>query len=557
MARTSKKKPAAMPVKKEKIYSAGIYARLSVDGSERKNESIDNQLEMCREYVRAHEDMEIFDCYSDLGKTGTNFQRDDFERLMADVRMRRVDCIVVKDLSRFGRDHLEMGNYLGKIFPFLGVRFIAVNDNFDNMDGDPEMLGVQLKNLVNELYAKDIAVKIRSSRVKQFERGSFSGCHPVYGYDAVKEGNRRILVINEDAAVIVRELFDRFLRGDTYEGIIRWLYEEKVHRPSDYRKYGHVHQSDGEELHNWHKATLNQILNNCAYIGWLICEQKDGERVTGRTSTKVLTGELKVRENNHEPIISEEVFQEVARRFEARSQKFTSGSSRDLPMDEDIYNDLIYCGLCGGKFTRECGLNSRSGGKVRNYQYRCVNKEAIDGRKCDSRRISLIVLNRLVEEALEKEFSLTSLKQKDLVAASRRQAEMEKRKLQKESSEAAGKAGQLKRNGSEDYIRYRSGEMTETEMTERAEQRKKDIRRLQDRQKVLERRLSEMDSRTEKRNHYLRTLMKCKKGMPMTAEVLHALIEKIEVFPDKRVVVHFIYSGKEVDSLKGGDRRWI
>lgn len=290
MARTSKKRQALVPVKKEKIYSVGIYARLSVDGTDRKNESVDNQLEMCREFVRKHDDMEIFDCYSDLGKTGTNFQRDDFERLMADVRMRKVDCIVVKDLSRFGRNHLEMGNYLSKIFPFLGVRFIAVNDNFDNMDGDPETLGVQLKNLVNELYAKDIAVKIRSSRVKQFERGSFSGCHPVYGYDVVKEGNRRVLVINEEAAVIVRELFDRFLRGEGYVEMIEWLYVEKIHRPSDYRRYGHVYQKDGEELHNWHKATLNQILNNCAYIGWLICEQKDGERVSGRTSTKVLTG---------------------------------------------------------------------------------------------------------------------------------------------------------------------------------------------------------------------------------------------------------------------------
>ena len=554
MARTSKKRQATVPVKKDKIYSVGIYARLSVDGTERKNESIDNQLELCREYVRSHEDMEIFDCYSDLGKTGTNFQRDDFERLMADVRMRKVDCIVVKDLSRFGRNHLEMGNYLGKIFPFLGVRFIAVNDNFDNMDGDPETLGVQLKNLVNELYTKDIAVKIRSSRVKQFERGSFSGCHPVYGYDVMKEGNRRVLVVNEEAAVVVRELFDRFLRGEGYVEMIEWLYAEKIHRPSDYRKYGHVHQRDGEELHNWHKATLNQILNNCAYIGWLICEQKDGERVIGRTSTKVLTGELKVRENNHEPIISEEVFQEVARQFEARSQKFSSGSSRNLPMEEDIYKDLIYCGLCGSKFTRECGLTNRSGGKVRNYQYRCVNKETIDDRKCDNDRISLIILNRLVEEALEKEFSLTSMKQKDLVTASKRQAENEKKKLEKEISEISYKIEELKKSGSEDYIRYRSGEMTEQAMTEAAEKRKKEIRRMQDRQKVLERRRAEIDGKTETRNHYLRTLMKCRKGTPLTAEVLHALIEKIEVFKDKRVKVHFIYSGKEIMDLEGGGR---
>ena len=435
MARTSKKKQAVTAVKKDKIYSVGIYARLSVDGTDRKNESIENQLEQCREYVRTHEDLELFGCYSDLGKTGTNFQRDDFERLMADVRMRKVDCIVVKDLSRFGRNHLEMGNYLGKIFPFLGVRFIAINDNFDNMDGDPETLSVQLKNLVNELYAKDISAKIRSSRVKQFERGSFSGCHPVYGYDVVKEGNRRILVVNEEAAAVVREIFARYLNGATYVDLIEWLYIEKIHRPSDHRKYKHVYQQDGEVLHNWHKATLNQILNNCAYIGYLICEQKDGERVSGRTSTKVLTGELKVREGNHEPIISEEIFQEVARQFEERSQKFSSGPSRELPMEEDIYKDLLYCGLCGSKFTRECGLTNRFGGKARNYQYRCTNRDAIDDRKCDNKRISLIVLNRLVEEALEREFSLSSLKQKDLVEASRRQAETEKRKMEKEIEE--------------------------------------------------------------------------------------------------------------------------
>ena len=554
MARTSKKKQTVTAVKKEKVYSVGIYARLSVDGTDRKNESIENQLELCREFVRTHGDMELFGCYSDLGRTGTNFQRDDFERLMADVRMRKVDCIVVKDLSRFGRNHLEMGNYLGKIFPFLGVRFIAINDNFDNMDGDPETLGVQLKNLVNELYAKDISVKIRSSRVKQFERGSFSGCYPAYGYDAVKEGDLRVLVVNEEAAKIVREIFARYLDGATYKELIEWLYAEKIHRPGDYRKYKHVYQQDGEELHNWHKATLNQILNNCAYIGYLICEQKDGERVSGRTSTKVLTGELKVREGNHEPIISEEVFQEVARRFELRSQKFSSGSSRNIPMEEDIYKNLLYCGLCGSKFTRECGLTIRSGGKVRNYQYRCMNRDAIDDRKCDSKRISLIVLNRLVEEALEREFSLSSLKQKDLVEASRRQAEEEKKKLEKEIEDAGYKVEKLRKDGSEDYMKYRLGELSESEMTERAEKRKKELEKTQDRKKILSRRLAEIDGKTEKRNHYLRTLMKCGKGVPLTAEVLHTLIDRIDVYPDKRVQIHFSFSGRDVASL-GGDVR--
>lgn len=554
MARTSKKRQAAVPVKKEKIYSVGIYARLSVDGTDRKNESIDNQLELCREFVRKHEDMEIFDCYSDLGKTGTNFQRDDFERLMADVRMRKVDCIVVKDLSRFGRNHLEMGNYLSKIFPFLGVRFIAVNDNFDNMDGDPETLGVQLKNLVNELYAKDIAVKIRSSRVKQFERGSFSGRDPAYGYNVVKEGDRRILVVDEDAAVIVRALFDRFMRGEGYDDIIAWLYEEKIHRPGDYRKYKHIYQQAGEELHNWHKATLTSILNNCAYIGWLICEQKDGERVHGRKSTKVLTGELKVRENNHEPIISEEVFREVAKCFEERSHKYSSGTSRNIPKEEDIYKGLLRCGECGNNFMRQCGIGRRSYGNVRIYQYICVNHETIDDRKCDNGSISISKLNSMVEEAIEREFALSSIKQKDLVAASSRQAEMEKKKLEKEVADTAQKMEQLKHSGSEDYIRYRQGEISEKDLKKKTDSRNKEIRTLEERQKVLEGRLAEVDVNTEKRNHYLRTLMKCRKGTPLTAEVLHTLIDYIEVFKDKRIAVHFSYSGKEVDMLKGGGK---
>lgn len=546
MARTSKRRQQAAAVKVDKVYSVGIYARLSVDGTDRKNESVENQLDMCREFVRAHDDMELFGCYSDLGKTGTNFQRDDFERLMADVRMRKVDCIVVKDLSRFGRNHLEMGNYLGKIFPFLGVRFIAINDNFDNMDGDPETLAVQLKNLVNELYAKDISLKIRSSRVKQFERGSFCGQQPVYGYDVVKEGDRRVLIVNEEAAAIVREIFDRYLGGTNYNEMIEWLYENKIHRPSDYRKYGHVRQADGEELHNWHKATLNQILNNCAYIGYLICERVDGERVSGRTSTKVLTGELRVREQNHEPIISEEAFREVARQFELRSQKYSSGSSRKIPMEEDIYKDLLYCGMCGGKFTRECGLSKHSGGNVRNYQYRCVNRETIDDRKCGNDRISLIMLNRLVEEALEREFSFSAIRQKDLVETSRHQAETEKKKLEAEIADAAYKIGKMKQSGSEDYIRYRAGEISEADMLKNAGERKQEIQRLQDRQKILNVRLAGIDGAAEKRSRYLRTLLKCKKGTVLTSEVLHTLIERIDIYKDKRVEIHFAFSGKEI-----------
>ena len=471
---------------------------------------------------------------------------------MADVRMRKVDCIVVKDLSRFGRNHLETGNYLGKVFPFLGVRFIAVNDHFDSMEGDPETLSVQLKNLVNELYAKDIAVKVRSSKMKQFEKGSFIGGQPVYGYDAVKEDGRRVLAVNREAAAVVREVFDRFLRGDSMRELVSWLYEERIHRPGDFRKYGHVCQMEGEELHSWDKTTLAQMLNNCTYIGYLLLKQKDGEHVRGRVSSMALNGELKVKENNHEPIIPEELFFGVVRQYEKRSEKYAARSSRDMEPEEDAYKDLLYCGLCGSKYIRRGECIKLKAGRSMAYRYYCANRKHVDGRKCDSGDISLLALNRLVREAIAREFAFSSFRQKDLVTVSRQRADQEKKRLEAELRAAEERAGELKESGSREYIRYRNGELTEQEMRALARQRKLELERLAERQKELERQLAETDREAGKREHFLRMLLKGNKDMPLSSDVVHELIERIEVFPDKRVVIHFAYSGRDLERILKG-----
>jgi len=225
MARTSKKQQAdrtsaAANRKSSKIYSVGIYARLSVDTDERKRESIETQIEIAKAYIRQQDDMVLFDCYTDVGKTGTNFKRDGFERMMQDVRMRKIDCIIVKDLSRFGRNHIEAGNYIEKIFPFMGVRFIAVTDHFDSMEssGQNETWGMNLKNLVNEMYARDIAVKVKSSRKEKWEQGSYTGGVPPYGYRAEWIGDKKCLFIEETTSDIVKQIYGMFLSGKKQEG---------------------------------------------------------------------------------------------------------------------------------------------------------------------------------------------------------------------------------------------------------------------------------------------------------------------------------------------------
>lgn len=274
--------------------------------------------------------------------------------------------------------------------------------------------------------------------------------------------------------------------------------------------------------------------------------------MTGRTSTKVLNGELRVCKNNHESIISEETFREVAAKFQERSVKYSNGTMRKLSLDEDIYKDLVFCGLCGAKYTRQCCLSNRAGGKkARNYYYACSNKEKLDDRKCDNDKISLLALNRLLREALEHEFSLSSIKQKNLVEASQKQAAEEKEQLRKEITEISVRIERMKQEGSRDYIKYRVGDIGEEVLRHNTDMRKKSEEALLEKQKRLERKSSELDGEADKKNHYLRVLLKCRKSVPLSSDVVHTLIDRIEIFPGKRAVIHFKYSGKEIRDRKG------
>ena len=190
MARVSRKAAIAeqgTPITStpERIYSTAVYARLSVEDSKKADdrESIALQRYMLEKYVEAQADMRLCGVFCDNGETGTNFDRPEFERLMDGVRKRMIDCIVVKDLSRFGRNYIETGYYLEKIFPCLGVRFVAVNDGYDSIkDKDGNDLVVSLKNLVNDLYAKDISQKINTAFKTLRKNGEFLGSVPPYGY---------------------------------------------------------------------------------------------------------------------------------------------------------------------------------------------------------------------------------------------------------------------------------------------------------------------------------------------------------------------------------------
>ena len=536
--------------KSSKVYSVGIYARLSVDTNERKNESIETQIEIAKAFISRQKDMVIFDCYTDIGKTGTNFEREGFERMMRDVRMRKIDCIIVKDLSRFGRNHIETGNYIEKIFPFMGVRFIAVTDNFDSMNisGQNETLGVNLKNLVNEMYAKDIAVKVKSSRQEKWEQGSYTGGMPPYGYRAEWIGDKKCLLPQKTTSDIVRKIFDLFLSGKNMKEIARWLYEERIVRPMEYHKTGEIYCPAGKKLEQWSRGTVKMILTNPVYIGCLVQGRTCGKDYMMRDRHDIDSKDWSIKEHTHEAIISEDIFFAATGKFEKSSVYCNkNGFSKKIPIDEDIFADVLFCGDCGSKMKRISAIKTfSSNDRTRTYSYNCSKLDRIDEDRCVTKSITLNALSSIVKEAIRQEFSLSAMRPKDMVESNNREADRLKEEWNEELLELERRIDNVNKLTSEQYLKYRMGELDADNFKRIREENNSKIVSFQKRRADIAEKLKTIDYETVQRNHFLRTLVKGNEKTELTAEVVRTLISRIEVYPDHRVKVIFSFKRNDV-----------
>lgn len=548
MARTSKKETETGR-RPAKMYSTGIYARLSVDSGERKNESIETQVEIAKDFIGRQDDMRLYAVYTDLGKTGTNFEREGFERMMRDVRRRRIDCIVVKDLSRFGRNHIETGNYLEKIFPFMGVRFVAVTDNFDSMDlsGQNETMGmnldVVLKNLVNEMYARDISLKVKAGRRAKWEQGSYTGGIPPYGYRAEWIGDKKCLFIEETAADIVRKIFALFLSGKNMKEIVVWLYENKVVRPTVYQKTGQVYSQEETETEQWPRATVKGILRNPVYMGCLVQGRTCGKDYRMGEGHDIASGDWSVKEHTHEAIISEELFFEAADKFERASVYCNkNGDSKRVPAIEDVFADVLYCGDCGSKMKRVSAVREFSSkDRVRTYSYKCPRSDRIDSLKCPGKSITLCALTDIIKEVIRQEFTLSGMRPKDFVEMNDRETEALKEEWNTRLAMLERKLEGITRLGSEQYLKYRMGETDEACFRREKEENDKNAAFIREESRAAAERLRTADSQKAEENHFLRTLMKGSGKGELTSEIVRTLIERVEVYPEHRIKVIFAF----------------
>ena len=360
MARTAKryKKNTEKKVLGIPVCMAAIYARLSVDSDEKKSESIETQVTLIKEFIQKHNEnpdreyeIAVYDIYSDLGKTGTNFDRPGFERMMNDVRAGKINCILVKDFSRFGRNYIETGNYLEKILPFMKVRFISVCDNYDSfaLDAKNQELSMNIKNLVNDAYAKDISAKERAAKRIAQKNGEYVGSTAPYGYCVEKVNGIYKLIVEPEAAKIVRRIFEEYASGDGIQSIIDRLFEDGVHRISDYNQYHHVYCQDGENLHQWGNSSIRAVLNRNNYYGDLVQRKYESRFQRGEKWCDILDeSQWIITPNVHEPIISRELFEKAQVRLKAAQQKATN-TTVGWEDDERAFYNVFYCGDCKRK----------------------------------------------------------------------------------------------------------------------------------------------------------------------------------------------------------------
>ena len=379
----------------KKIWSATLYLRLSrEDGDKEESGSITGQRELLRDYISQHPELREYAIRIDDGFSGSTFERPGFQKMIEDVKAGRTDCIVVKDLSRFGRNYLDAGEYIEKIFPFLGVRFIAVNDNYDSLGErkSSDDLIIPFKNLINEAYCRDISMKIRSQLEIKRKNGQFLGSFAAFGY-LKDEQDKNKLVVDQYAADIVRDIFKWKLEGISPQDIAGALNKLGILSPMEYKrslgmKYTTSFKTSAKAA--WSAGTVIRILKNPIYTGVLIQGKETTPSYKVHKRIAKDKSEWTVIEGSHEAIISGIDFDSV--------QKVLKCDTRRSPDDKAVglFSGMLFCGDCGASMVRK----TVPAGEKKYVYYVCSAHK--QDKSCSPHRMRDTALEEIVLDSLRQ-----------------------------------------------------------------------------------------------------------------------------------------------------------
>lgn len=474
-----------------------MYLRLSVedDGEKEESNSISNQRKLIYEYIAGDSKLCRYETveFCDDGYSGMNMKRPGMQDLLKEVKENRLQCIIVKDMSRFSRDYIEMGTCLNQLFPFMGIRFIAINDSYDSREhhGSTIELDTAFRTLLYDFYTKDISAKVKASFDSKCARGEYVFGQVPFGYEKSRKVKNAVL-INEREAQIVRDIFFLALQGKSSTEIARTLYEKKVPTILQMRKPDKELTDD--RIHSWSEQAIRRILNNRFYLG---------EMVYGKEAGMVI-------QNHHEALISEEIFKQVS--------LFKPELATKRKREKHPLTGKLYCGCCG------YSVNYKPATEKNRYERFECRKHALWRLPECCTYMRADSLEEVILYMLHKELMLWGnvSQQKKKVTAFQQSSMLS---LQKKRESVWKEKKCLRAEEAELYEKYALGELSACEYRRREEKRTK--------------RLSELSAGTDEEER--RKVLQYSQMEELTQEIADTFIQKVSIYKDKRVEIEWTF----------------
>ena len=521
-------------------YRVAMYLRLSQDDEKydkdfkAESNSISNQRLQIQDYIDKNEEMELAKEYVDDGYSGINFERPAFKEMMEDVITGSINCIVVKDLSRFGRDYIDSGRYLQRVFPSLDIRFIALNDNYDSFTASEteKNLVIPFKNFINDNYCRDTSAKVRSVCKVKRKQGQFISNYAPYGYEKDKEDKHKI-VIDKEVEYVVRKIFSMKLEGYSSYSIAKHLNDNGIPSPMEHKKAKGIRYKTGfctKAVAKWDTPAVNRILINEIYIGTL--QQGKREKINYKLDKVVSKNKsdwIEI-EDNHEAIIDSHDFEIVQKLLKCDIKAKTVGEKADL------FSGLLFCKDCNAQMTKK--VDKR--GKTPTVYYICSSYNK--GHNCSRHSIKQEELQRTVLEMIRHyiqylgEYESVSEKIKEMEVSYELFQKIDKRQEYTKKSKA--KFELLK---SSLYQDLKEGIIAEEEFYD---MREFYTNRIVESELILEKQSKEIARLYKKslgNQNFLADIKKYQNIGTLERGLLVRLVDKIYVLEDKKIEIQFNY----------------
>ena len=541
-----------MPRKKKKtqteksIWKVGVYCRLSSeDGDNAESDSIGNQRQIIQDFLKNEDNVVIVDYYSDDGYSGTTFNRPEFKRLFNALTNGDINTIIVKDLSRFGRNYIEVGNYIEQIFPLYNIRFIAINDNIDSYK-DPKSINniiVPFKNLMNDEYARDISQKVRSVLLNKSKNGEWVGGTCPYGYKKNPD-NIHQLIIDEEEAPVVRKIFKMALDGDGHIKIAKFLNDNGILCRKEVQRRKKYHLSmDSEEvkvIYHWSTSTIGKMLTSEIYIGNLVWNRTGSVSYKDHRQIYKPKSEWIIVKGTHEPIISVEDFKKIEQIINERI------ASKKKPEKLTIYKYKIKCADCGRAM---CKMEDTRNGRNSSNFY-CRNYKTTSS-KCTPHKIRTSDLDNMVIESIIMQVKAVLNIEKTIKQMKKENAITNKKEYEDNVTKLQENIEKIKKMKRLSYENWKLNKITKEEFLSSSNDYENKIEKCKSDIKKYEKEIKNALNDDKCEEYWIEHFRRNKKIKTLSRDVIEELIDCIYVHEGGNITVKFKYQDEYERVLNG------